>query len=128
MNETEKVTVNLTVVDIGQIDLLVEEGLYSNRTDFVRSAIRLQFNQHRDVVKQASVRRSMVVGVLTFDREALEQKRVAGEKIAIRAIGLVILTDDIPPQLAIDVIESIKVYGSLRAGDRVREALAGRIL
>lgn len=128
MNETEKVTVNLTVVDIGQIDLLVEEGLYSNRTDFVRSAIRLQLNQHRDVVKQASVRRSMVVGVLTFDREALEQKRVAGEKIAIRAIGLVILTDDIPPQLAIDVIESIKVYGSLRAGDRVREALAGRIL
>ena len=128
MNETEKITINLSVVDLGQIDLLVEEGFYSNRTDFIRSAIRLQLNQRDEVLKQAMVRKFMVIGVLTFDRKTLERKRAAGEKLAIRAIGLVTLSDDIPPELAAEVVESVKVNGILRASAPVRQALAGRIL
>lgn len=127
MNETEKVTINLSVVDLGQIDLLVEEGFYSNRTDCIRAGIRLQLQQHQDVVKQAVVRKTMVVGVLAFDRKALEQTRDRKERIAIRAIGLVILANDIPPELAAEVIESVKVNGVLRVSDTVREAIADRI-
>lgn len=126
-NETEKVTINLSVVDLGQIDLLVTEGLYSNRTDFVRSAIRLQMHQHSEVLKQAVVRKAMVIGVVVFDRARLEGMRRAGQRLAVRVIGLAILADDIPPELAAAVIESVKVHGVLRASAAVRAAIADRI-
>ncbi|MBS0197523.1 MAG: CopG family transcriptional regulator [Planctomycetes bacterium] len=128
MNETEKITINLSVVDLGQIDLLVEEGLYTNRTDFIRAGIRLQLHQHSEVVKQAVVRKSLVIGVLIFDRKQLEAHRSRNQKLAIRAIGLVSLSNDITPDLARDVIESVKVNGILRASHEVRSAIADRIM
>jgi Arc/MetJ-type ribon-helix-helix transcriptional regulator len=127
MPDVEKLTINLSVVDLGQIDLLVEEGFYSNRSDFIRAAIRSQLNQHQDSLKQAQVRRSMVVGVLSYSRADLEKRLAAGEKLAIRVIGLVKLADDISGELAAKTIESIVVHGVLRASDEVRQALSGRI-
>lgn len=127
MNETEKVTVNLSVVDLGQIDLLVDEGFYSNRTDFIKAAIRLQLHQHSVPLQQATVRKSMTIGVMILNRKGLEQARKEKRKIAIRAIGLVVLTNDITPELAREVIESVKVNGVFRASAAVRAALADRM-
>ena len=128
MNETEKVTINLSVVDLGQIDLLVEEGLYSNRTDFIRAAIRLQMHQHSEVVKQAVVRKSMVIGVVVFDRAYLERLQRTNQRLSIRVIGLAVLASDIPVGLASEVIESVKVNGILRASGPIRAAIADRII
>jgi Arc/MetJ-type ribon-helix-helix transcriptional regulator len=128
VNETEKITTNLSVVDLGQIDLLVEEGFYTNRTDFIRTGLRQLLHQHQDVLKQAAIRKTLTIGVLIFDRKALELRRAKNERVAIRAIGLVILDDDIPPELAAEAIESVKVNGVLRASDEVRYAIADRIL
>lgn len=127
MSDVEKLTINLSVVDLGHIDLLVEEGFYSNRSDFIRAAIRAQLNLHQDSLKQAVVRRSMAVGVISYSRSDLEKSLAAGEKHAIRVIGLVKLADDIPPELARQTIDSIIVHGVLRCSSQVREALAGRI-
>jgi len=55
--DTEKMTINLGYVDLGHIDLMVQEGFYSNRTDFIRTAIRNQLERHADVVKQSTVRK-----------------------------------------------------------------------
>lgn len=124
--ESEKITINLGYVDLGQIDLLVQEGFYSNRTDFIRTAIRNQLGTHGDVVKQTVARRSMVLGLQRYTREDLERLRKAGEQLHIQVLGLALIDDDVPAKLAAQTIASISVLGALRASPEVRKALADR--
>ncbi|MFN8372084.1 MAG: CopG family transcriptional regulator [Anaerolineae bacterium] len=126
MADLEKITMNMSVVDLGQIDLLVEEGLYSNRADFLRTAVRNQLNNHNDVLKQSVTRRTMVIGVVDYGKRDLEKSRAVGEMIDIRVVGMLILHDDITPELARATISSLKVFGTLRASDAVKAALADR--
>lgn len=127
MAETEKITINLSVVDLGQIDLLVEQGLYSNRTDLIRTAVRNQINKHTDVVQQTVTRKTLVVGILIFSRSDLEKQLAKEEMIEIKIVGMLILHKDIPVELALQTIKSIKVYGSFKASRELQEALADRI-
>ena len=124
--ETEKITINLGYVDLGQIDLLVHEGFYSNRTDFIRTAIRNMLAHHGDVVKQTVARRAMVLGLQRYTRADLERVRDAGERLHIHVLGLAAIDDDVPPELALQTIASISVLGALRASPAVKAALAGR--
>jgi Arc/MetJ-type ribon-helix-helix transcriptional regulator len=125
--ESEKITINLGFVDLGQIDLLVQEGFYSNRTDFIRTAIRTQLSAHGDVLKQTAARRSLVLGLQRYTRQDLERLRGAGEQLHIQVLGLAIIDDDVPAQLAAQTIASIAVLGALRATPEVKAALADRI-
>ena len=125
--ESEKITINLGYVDLGHIDLLVQEGFYSNRTDFIRTAIRNQLSNHGDVLKQTVARRSMVLGLQRYTREDLERVRKAGEQLHIQVLGLALIDDDVPPRLAAQTIASIAVLGALRASPAVRAALSDRI-
>lgn len=127
MADTEKVTINMSVVDLGQVDLLVEEGFYSSRTDFIRTAIRNLLNQHSDEVKQSITRRTMAIGAIGYNRAELEQVRQNGEMVEVRVVGLFALTQDVTPELALATIQSIKVMGVFRASDAVKAALADRI-
>jgi Arc/MetJ-type ribon-helix-helix transcriptional regulator len=128
MSESEKLTINMNMVDLGQIDLLVEQGLYSNRSDFIRAAIRRQLGEHSDVVSQTVSRREMGIGALVCDRGTLEAHKGANQKLDIRWVGLAVISDDVPVQLAVDTINSIEVCGVFRASDGIREALADRIV
>jgi Arc/MetJ-type ribon-helix-helix transcriptional regulator len=125
--ETEKMTVNVGVVDLGHIDLLVEEGFYSNRTDFIRTAIRHQVLAHAEVLKHSVARRSMVLGLQRFTRQDLEKVLAAGEQLHIQVLGLATIDDDVPAQLAARAIGSIAVLGALRASPQVKAVLANRI-
>jgi len=125
--DSEKITINLGYVDLGQIDLLVREGFYSNRTDFIRMAIRSQLGSHGDVLKQTVARRSLVLGLQRYTRQDLERVRDAGEQLDIHVLGLVTIDDDVPAQLAAQTIASIAVLGALRASPKVKTALAERI-
>jgi Arc/MetJ-type ribon-helix-helix transcriptional regulator len=125
--ETEKITINLGFVDLGQIDLLVQEGFYSNRTDFIRTAIRNQLAAHAEAVKQTVARKTLVLGLQEYARRDLETLRTAGQTLQIQVLGLAIIADDVSPELALDTIESITVLGALRASAAVKSALAGRI-
>ena len=127
MADTEKITINMGVVDLGQIDLLVEQGFYSSRTDFIRAAIRRQLDMHGDEVKQSVTRRAFVIGVLSYSRQELERRREKGEMLDVRVVGLVRLDSDITPDLARSTIESLTIRGVLRAPDSVKTALADRI-
>jgi Arc/MetJ-type ribon-helix-helix transcriptional regulator len=127
MPDSEKLTINLSVVDLGQIDLLVDEGFYANRSDFIRTAIRTQLNLHTEALKQAIVRKSMAIGVIKYNRADLEKLLASGERLAIRVIGLVVLDEDIPTELAVNTIDSLSVKGVLRCSSEVRNALAHRI-
>lgn len=122
-----KITINLGVVDLGQIDLLVQEGFYSNRTDFIRAAIRNQLAPHAEVVKQAVARKTMVLGLQRYSRQDLEALKAAGQKLQIHVLGLASIADDVPAELALATIDSIFVLGALHAGPAVRAALADRI-
>jgi len=128
VGETEKMTINLGVVDLGQIDLLVQEGFYSNRSDLVRTAIRNQLVRHSDVVKQTVTRRSLTIGLQQFGKADLERLQAAGERIRIQVVGLARIASDVPPALARATIESISVLGAFDASPQVRRALADRIL
>lgn len=125
--DTEKITVNLSVVDLGKIDLLVDEGAYAGRTDFVRSAIRAQLDKQVDEIVPAVARGAFVVGALTFDASTLRAYSRRQETLAIRAIGLVVIAEDVTPELALETIESIRVRGGLRMPAAVRDALRDRI-
>ena len=125
-SESEKITINLGYVDLGQVDLLVQEGFYSNRTDFIRTAIRNQLGNHGDVLKQTVARRSMVLGLQRYTRRDLERLRDAGEQVHIQVLGLASIDDDVPAPLAAQTIASISVLGALRASPAVKAALADR--
>ncbi len=125
--DSEKITINLGYVDLGQIDLLVREGFYSNRTDFIRTAIRTQLGSHGDVLKQTVARRALVLGLQRYTRQDLERLRAAGEQLHIQVLGLATIDDDVPAQLAAQTIASIVVLGALRASPEVKAALADRI-
>ncbi len=125
--ETEKLTINLGVVDLGQIDLLVQEGFYSNRTDLIRTAIRNQLAVHADEVKRTVARRTLVLGLQNFTRADLERAQAAGQRLQIQVLGLARIADDVSPELARATIESVEVLGAFHASVAVRRALADRI-
>ncbi len=126
MSDTEKITVNLGIVDLGRIDLLVQEGYYSTRADFIRTAIRNQLDRQQTAVESITTRKSMVIGTLNLTRKDLEQKRETKEMVNVKVIGMLILSDDISPSLALDTIQSITVRGVIKAPEDVKEALAER--
>lgn len=127
LTETEKITINLGFVDLGRIDLLVEEGFYTNRTDFIRTAIRAQISAHAAEVGQLIERRTLDVGLRDFHRSDLEAARAAGEVLHIKVVGLARLASDITPDLARATIGSINVLGALQASPEVKAALGDRI-
>ena len=125
--DTEKITINLGAIDLGQIDLLVQEGFYSNRTDLIRTAIRNQLTTHAEVLRQTVARRTLVLGLQDYSRRDLEAVRRSGRKLRIQALGLVRIADDVSPALAKETIESIAVLGALHASAAVKAALSDRI-
>ena len=125
--DSEKITVNLGPVDLGQVDLLVQEGFYSNRTDFIRTAIRSQLGAHAPALRQAVARKSLALGLVDYTREELEALRKKGEKVRIQVLGLARIADDVPAALAAATIESVTVLGALQASPAVKAALRGRI-
>lgn len=125
--DSEKITINLGYVDLGHIDLMVSEGFYSNRTDFIRTAIRNQLTAHGEALRQVVARKMLVLGLQQFDAASLEAVRAAGQTLQIRVLGLASIGPDVTPELALATIESITVLGALHASAAVKAALAGRI-
>lgn len=125
--ESEKITINLGFVDLGHIDLLVEEGFYSNRTDFIRTSIRNQLDRHIDAVKQSVERRHLELGLRVYSRQDLEAVRAAGKTLHIQVLGLAVIDPDVSPELASATIASIEVLGALQASAEVKSALSGRM-
>jgi Arc/MetJ-type ribon-helix-helix transcriptional regulator len=127
IGDSEKMTINLGVVDLGQIDLLVQEGFYSNRTDLIRTAIRNQLASHAEALKHTIVRRTLSLGLFHLSRAELEKTVAAGEQLHIRVVGLARIADDVSPELAKAAIASMEVLGAFHAPKAVRDALGKRI-
>ena len=127
MSDTEKITINLGPVDLGRIDVLVEQGLYSNRTDAIRTGIRNLLDRHEPVIQEVAVRKAFAVGVLVYNQKDLERWKAEDKKVSLHIIGLLSLSRDIDPELAKETIESISVRGVFRASDQLKQALADRI-
>lgn len=126
-NETEKITINLGYVDLGRVDLLVQEGFYSNRTDFIRTAIRNQLAGHTTEMARSMERNMLQMGLLSFSRADLETVRDAGERLHVKVVGLARIDPDVPADLARDTIASMTVLGAFQASREVKAALADRI-
>jgi Arc/MetJ-type ribon-helix-helix transcriptional regulator len=126
-SDSEKITINLGFVDLGHIDLMVQEGFYSNRTDFIRTAIRNQLERHAEVVKQSTVRKSLDLGLRNYSRQDLEAARRAGKMLEINVLGLATIAEDVTPELARATIASVVVLGALHASPGVKAALADRM-
>ncbi|MBB1076711.1 CopG family transcriptional regulator [Rhodoferax sp. 4810] len=125
--ESEKITINLGFVDLGQIDLLVAEGFYSNRTDFIRTAIRNQLSTHSDAVKQVVARKTLVLGLQHVSADDLRTLQAAGQMLQLRVLGLAVIALDVTPELALATIDFIEVLGALQASPAVKAALASRL-
>lgn len=125
-DKSEKITINLGLMDLGQIDLLVNEGFYANRTDFIRTAIRRHLETRSKAVDQSVQRRTLLLGAHHFSRRGLEQLRDAGETVEVRVLGLATVADDVSPELALATIASVEVLGAFRAPQAVKAALKAR--
>ncbi|WP_245197503.1 CopG family transcriptional regulator [Jiella mangrovi] len=125
--DSEKITINLGHVDLGQIDLLVQEGFYANRTDFIRTAIRNQLSRHEDAMRKTVERREIELGVRRYSRADLQAAQASGERLAIQVLGLAVIADDVSPELAVETIASLEVLGALQAPAAVKTALRDRI-
>jgi Arc/MetJ-type ribon-helix-helix transcriptional regulator len=125
--DSEKITINLGYVDLGHIDLLVHESFYSNRTDFIRTAIRNQLDRHSDVVKKSVARQQLDLGLRRYSRKDLEAVQAAGETLHIQILGLAVISADVTPELARETIASVHVLGALQASPEVKAALKDRI-
>ncbi|WP_181701647.1 CopG family transcriptional regulator [Chthonobacter albigriseus] len=125
--ETEKITINLGFVDLGRIDLMVRDGFYSNRSDFIRTAIRKQLDAHADVLSRSIERSTFDLGLRDFSRADLEAAVAAGEKLHIKVVGLARIASDVTVDLAQAAIASLTVLGALQASPEIRTALADRI-
>ncbi len=125
--ESEKITINLGFIDLGHIDLLVAEGFYGNRTDFIRTAIRNQLSTHSDALKQVVARKMLVLGLQHFSADDLRAVKATKERLQIRVLGLASIADDVTPELALATIASIDVLGALHASPAVKAALASRL-
>jgi Arc/MetJ-type ribon-helix-helix transcriptional regulator len=125
--DSEKITINLGYVDLGHIDLMVQDGFYSNRTDFIRTAIRNQLDKHADVVRQAVARKTLDMGLRAYTRDELEAVRASGQMLRINVLGLATIARDVTPELARATIQSISVLGALHASAEVRAALEDRM-
>src|SRR3954464_7548472 len=127
LDKSEKITINLGLVDLGQIDLLVDEGFYANRTDFIRTAIRRQLESRATAVDDTVARRTLTLGSRHVSRRELEELRDSGRTIELRVLGLATVADDVPAELALATITAVEVLGAFRAPKEVKAALAGRI-
>lgn len=125
--DSEKITINLGFVELGQIDLLVQEGFYSNRTDFIRTAIRNRIERHADIVDKAVTRQTLDLGLRTLDRRELEAVRAAHQQLDVRVLGLLTIAPDVSAKLARATIASLTVLGALHASAEIKAALADRI-
>jgi Arc/MetJ-type ribon-helix-helix transcriptional regulator len=126
MPDTEKISFNMSVVDLGQVDLLVDQGFYSSRTDFLIAAVRRQIESHAITVKQTVERKSMTLGMAIYGREDLEKRAAAGNPVDIRVVGVLKIADDVTPELARAAIKSVSVFGKIRAKPEVVSALLFR--
>ena len=124
--ESEKITINLGFVDLGHVDLMVAEGFYSNRTDFIRTAIRNQLGTHSEAVRQVVARKMLVLGLQHFSADDLRALQAASQTLQIRVLGLVTIAPDVTPELALATIDSLEVLGALQASPAVKAALANR--
>jgi Arc/MetJ-type ribon-helix-helix transcriptional regulator len=127
MSDSEKITINMSAVDLGKVDLLVQEGLFSNRTDFIRTAIRNLLDKHSLEIQQSVTRHSYGIGIFDYSRKEFEKHQVKGEKVKFSVVGMLIFADDISPELALDVVESIQVRGIFRASEQVKAVLVDRM-
>ena len=128
VDKSEKITINIGLVDLGQIDLLVDEGFYANRTDFIRTAIRRQLESRAAAVNDTVARRTLTLGTHHLSRHDLEELRNAGQKVELRVLGLATVADDVSPELALATIASVEVLGAFRASRAVKAALASRTI
>jgi Arc/MetJ-type ribon-helix-helix transcriptional regulator len=126
VEKSEKITINVGLVDLGQIDLLVSEGFFANRTDLIRTAIRRQLETRSDVLQRTVARRELVLGIEQFSREMLEQLQDSGQMAELRVLGLATIADDVSPELAVATIARVEVLGAFRAPPAVKAALASR--
>jgi Arc/MetJ-type ribon-helix-helix transcriptional regulator len=126
VERSEKITINVGLVDLGEIDLLVREGFFANRTDFIRTAIRRQLDARSDVVERTVARRELVLGIEHYSRHALEQIQASGGTVELRVLGLATIADDVSPELALATISRVEVLGVFRAPRAVKAALASR--
>jgi Arc/MetJ-type ribon-helix-helix transcriptional regulator len=127
MADTEKITINLGVVDLGKIDLLVEQGFFTNRTDFIRAAIRSHLDKHDTELQETITRNNFAVGIMVYTRTGLQKRLDKGEMLDILVVGMFAIAEDVTPELALSTINSIKVLGIFEASKEVKEALADRI-
>lgn len=126
--DSEKITINLGFVDLGHVDLLVRDGFYANRTDFIRTAIRNQLQRHDDAARTSAARKQLDLGISHYNRARLEAAVAAGEVLDVRVLGLATISSDVPPELARSAIRSMTVFGALHASAAVKAALADRLI
>ncbi|MFC2078963.1 ribbon-helix-helix protein, CopG family [Candidatus Bipolaricaulota bacterium] len=127
MSDAERITIGVGIVDLGQIDRLVDKGLFATRSEFIRAAIRIYLEQYREEVVQAGFKKSFTIGTHVLNAHDLEDIAADGKAIDLHVVGSLTIAEDVSPELARKAVRSVSVYGSFRASEAVKAALADRM-
>lgn len=124
--DTEKVCVNLAAVELGKIDVLVSQGLFTSRTDLIRAGIRKVLEENGEAVQRVALG-AAGLGIMAITRKQLEQARKAGEKLDMKVIGILVIDPDVTPELADTTIHEIRIFGTLRGPKAVLARIGDRV-
>lgn len=126
---SEKVSVNINEEALSKIDLLVEDGFYSNRSDFINRAVdTLLDRENRTVDKLLEIHskekinsRQWFVGVQTMGSQYLEKVKEQGVRLRIKGCGVLYFEKDAAQELVFETVEYISPRIRVIAEEAVRE-------
>ena len=125
---SEKVSVNMNVGTLSQIDVLVDLGYYSNRSDFINQAVRQAIDQKQSIIenetsKQRESNGDWFTGVCVITKDQLLIAKEKGKKLKIRGYGVVVIDNKLD-DLALEVIDSIDIKGKILASQKIKDTFS----
>jgi Arc/MetJ-type ribon-helix-helix transcriptional regulator len=125
-SKPQQLNVTMDAEEIHQVDLMVEQGLYASRKDFLQLAARNLLREHGVEVPRPMTGELKVAGIAVHNRKSLEKLRAAGRQLELNVTGIFRLADDVTPELACAVIKSLTLRGTFEASAEVKATLKDR--
>ena len=127
---SEKVSVNINTSTLSSIDLLVDNGYYSNRSDFINQALREGLQKHQNTIDRIIEKKTeqsgespnhWFIGVYGLEKQDVEQAKNRGVEMEIKGYGVLVIDEDIDEEVLFATVRTIKVKGKIVCKKSIKE-------
>ena len=129
-NFSEKVSVNINTSTLSSIDLLIDHGYYSNRSDFINQALREGIQKHQKTLDRIIDAKTEAngespnqwfIGVYGLEKREIDAAKSRGITMEIKGYGVLVIDAENDEEDLYPVIRSIKVKGKVVCQKRIKE-------